>query len=105
LRFAAVAERAFEVARPAFALADAEESRTGPDAFAARASGRTAVARLARAGLPARAGAAVPPRAAARRALERWGRVRGRLASTPPSLRPAAVSSLAFESATAHIIA
>ena len=69
-----------------------------PEAFAAGASrGGTAVARLARAGflaragLRARAGAAVAPRAAARRALERWGRVRGRFASTPPSLRRAAV--------------
>jgi hypothetical protein len=38
-------------------------------------------------GLRARAGAATDPRAAARRALERCGRVRGRLASTPSSLR------------------
>jgi hypothetical protein len=43
-------------------------------------------------------------RAAARRALDRCGRVRGRLASTPCWFAPEA-PSLALTSATQHIIA
>jgi hypothetical protein len=102
---AAFAERGLDASPPAFAFADAEESRTGPGtAFAAAAPAD--VARLGREALRARPGAPVVPRAAARRALERCGRVRGRLASTPPSLRPpGACSSLVFESAIVHIIA
>jgi hypothetical protein len=100
------AERGFDLSPPGFAFAD-EASRTGPGAvLAAVAPGCAAVTRLARDAFRARDCALVVVRAAARRALERWGLVRGRLASTPPSLRPpAAGSSLVFESATVNIIA
>jgi hypothetical protein len=68
--------------------------------------GRAAVVGRAAAAVPAgraRAGRA-PLRAAARRALARWGRVRGRFASTPWSLDPAA-PPFGLRSDTAHIIA
>jgi hypothetical protein len=88
------------------ALAEAEESRTAPAGVFGVAAVDLAAARLPADALRGRAGALGPPRAAARRALERCGRVRGRLVSTPPSSPTrGAASSLALESATAHIIA
>jgi hypothetical protein len=101
-RFARTALEGRGVAGDAFAEAEAEESVTASTVrfsavtgFAcdfARASDRrltgVAFADRVRVGLLCvRAGSLLEPRAAARRALERCGRVRGKFASTPPSLR------------------
>jgi hypothetical protein len=90
------------LAAEAFALAEAEDSVTGVTvrfsvgfglacgfarALGCRFAGFAAarLAGFARVALRVRVGPGAVPRAAARRALERCGRVRGRLPSTPPS--------------------
>jgi hypothetical protein len=89
------------VGADAFAAADAEDSETASTArfsvnrgfgcdfvrAAVRLLADDGLAGLARAALRGAAGATLAPRAAARRALERCGLVRGRFASTPPSPR------------------
>jgi hypothetical protein len=99
-RFARTALDGRGVGIDALAVADAEDFVTASTARFSVARGfgcdfvRAAVrllaagfAGLARVALRGAVGSALVPRAAARRALERWGRVRGRFASTPPSLR------------------
>jgi hypothetical protein len=106
-RFARTALDGRGVAGDAFAAAAAEDSVTASTARFSVARGfgwdfeRAAVrlfavgfAGLARVVLRGAAGSALASRAAARRALERCGRVRGRFASTPPSLRGVFVALL-----------
>jgi hypothetical protein len=100
VRFVRTALDGRGVAGDVFAAADAEDPVTASTARFSVTRGfgcdfeRAAVrllavgfAGLARVVLRGAAGSALAPRAAARRALERCGRVRGRFASTPPSLR------------------